>query len=159
MHSAKGFTLIEVAITAAIIALLAAVAFPVAEMAVRREKEQQLRTALWQIRSALDAYKAAVDEGHILRQAGDFGYPASLTVLVEGVDDAKSADANRPKLYFLRRVPRDPMNSQTGLSPEQTWGLRSYASSADNPKPGKDVYDVYSLASGNGLNGIPYREW
>ena len=151
--------MIEVVIAAAIIALLASVVFPIAEMSVRRSKEQELRAALWQIRSALDTYKKAADEGHVLLQAGDSGYPSSLQVLVDGVEDAKSSDASKSKLYFLRRIPKDPFNSELGIPPVLTWGIRSYDSSPDNPKEGKDVFDVYSRTSGSGLNGISYREW
>lgn len=156
---AKGFTLIEVAVTAAIVALLASVAFPMAEMALQRSKERELRAALWQIRESLDAYKKAWDEGHILHQVGESGYPPSLQILVDGVEDAKSPDAAKPRIYFLRRIPRDPFNQEDGSPPEQTWGVRSYASSAADPKVGRDVFDVYSLATGKGLNGVPYREW
>lgn len=155
----KGFTLIEMAITAAIVALLATIAFPMAEMAVQRSKEQELRSNLRQIREALDAYKQAVDEGHILRKAGESGYPTSLRILVDGVEDAKSPATSRPRLYFMRNIPRDPFNKEDSIPAEQTWGKRSYASSATNPKEGEDVFDVYSLAPGAGLNGIPYRDW
>lgn len=155
----RGFTLIEMAVTAAIVALLASIAFPMAEVAVQRSKERELRAALWQIREALDAYKEAVDEGHILRKAGDSGYPPSLQTLVDGVEDAKSPEAGRPKIYFLRRIPRDPFVKDRDIPAEQTWGKRSYASSATDPKEGKDVFDVYSLAPGKGLDGVIYRDW
>lgn len=154
----KGFTLIEVAITAAIIALLATIVLPMAEVTIQRGKEQELRTALRQIREALDAYKRAGDEGHILRSPGDSGYPPSLQTLVDGVQDAKNPDVNKAKLYFLRRIPRDPL-AENSLSPEQTWGKRDYASTATQPEEGKDVFDVYSKVSGAGLNGVPYRDW
>jgi general secretion pathway protein G len=159
MRTASGFTLIEVVITAALVALLAAVAFPVADMTVRRDKEKELRAALWQIRGALDAYKKAVDGGHILRKAGESGYPPTLQTLVDGVEDAKSPDVTKPRIYFLRRIPRDPFNTEKDVSPEKTWGMRSYDSPPDDPKEGKDVFDVYSLASGKGLNGVSYRDW
>lgn len=156
---ARGFTLIEVAITAAIVALLATIAFPMAEVAVQRNKEHELRAALWQLREALDAYKRAGDDGHILRKAGEPGYPPSLQTLVDGVEDAKSPDTAKPRIYFLRRIPRDPFHKESSVPAEQTWGKRSYASSATDPREGKDVFDVYSLAPSAGLNGIPYRDW
>ncbi len=159
MCRARGFTLIEVVVTAAIIALLATVAFPFAEMAVKRNKEQELRTALWQIRGALDAYKKAVDSGHIVSKIGESGYPPSLQVLVDGVEDAKSPASSKPKMYFLRRIPADPFYTGLDVPPEKTWGKRSYDSAADSPKEGNDVFDVYSLASGKGLNGVSYRDW
>ena len=156
---AKGFTLIEMAITAAIVALLATVAFPMAEVAIQRSKEQELRNGLRQIREALDAYKQAVDQGHILRKAGESGYPPSLKTLVEGVEDVKSPSNAKSRLYFLRRIPREPFSKDSSIPAESTWGKRSYLSSAAEPKEGVDVFDVYSLALGAGLNGIPYREW
>ncbi len=146
----KGFTLIELLITVTILALLATVAAPLAELAVQRGKETELRQALRQVREAIDNYKRAADEGAIERAADASGYPPSLAALVEGVPDKRKTDGS--KLYFLRRVPKDPLS-------DEDWGLRSYASSADSPQPGKDVYDVYSKSQGIGLNGIAYRQW
>nr|WP_294867509.1 type II secretion system protein [uncultured Pseudogulbenkiania sp.] len=154
-----GFTLIEMMVTVAIVALLASVAVPMAELAVQREKEQELRLALTQIREAIDAYKKAVDEGRIPKAADESGYPTSLEILVEGVPDPKDPDKKR-KFYFLRRIPRDPMASDDALvAAADTWGKRSYASPADAPEEGDDVYDVYSKTEARGLNGIPYRQW
>jgi len=121
------------------------------------EKEEELRVALRQIRGALDIYRQAFDEGRIKREAGDSGYPKSLRVLVDGIEDAQSAAGGR--LYFLRRLVRDPFFPDPTVPPEQTWGKRSYSSPPNAPREGKDVYDVYSLANGKGLNGVAYREW
>ena len=147
---ARGFTLIELLITVAIVALLASIAAPLAEVSVQRGKEKELRETLRQIRSAIDAYKRAIDEGAIERAADASGYPPTLATLVDGVPDKRKPDG--PKIYFLRRVPADPMSGEE-------WGLRSYASSASEPQPGKDVYDVFSKSDGTGLNGVPYRQW
>jgi general secretion pathway protein G len=152
----RGFTLIELLVTLALIGLVASIALPVAEVASLRAKESELRSALRQIREALDAYKQAVDEGRIVLRAGDSGYPRSLLVLVEGVEDARSP--THAKINFLRRVPRDPFAEPT-LKPQETWGKRSYQSPYDRPQAGDDVYDVYSMAPGAGINGVPYREW
>jgi len=157
MHRCRAFTLIELVVTVAIVALLASVAFPVGELVVQRGKEQELRSALRQIRSGLDAYKQAVDDGRVPRSADGSGYPPTLASLVDGVKDAKAVDGRL--IYFLRRIPRDPLSRDTSLAAADTWGLRSYASPPDSPQPGGDVFDVYSTASGTGLNGIPYREW
>ncbi|MCM2320782.1 MAG: type II secretion system GspH family protein [Pseudomonas sp.] len=153
---ARGFSLIEVVITMAIIALLASIAAPLTETVVRRGKEQDLKIALYQLRDAIDAYKVAADAGHIEKNADSSGYPPSLEVLVDGVRDLRSVEGN--KLYFLRRIPRDPF-ADPGLEPGENWGLRSYESPADDPEEGEDVFDVYSRSEGMGLNGISYREW
>lgn len=152
-----GFTLIELVITVAIVGLLASAALPLASMAIQREKESELRSALREIRGAIDAYKAAAEQGAIMVKADKSGYPADLKILSAGVDDARSPV--KAQLYFLRRLPRDPFFPDGSASAEETWGLRSYASPPENPQPGDDVFDVYSLASGKGLNGVPYRDW
>ena len=128
-----------------------------AELTVQRSKEQELRSALRQIRDGIDAYKKAVDEGRVTKSATDSGYPKTLDSLVDGIEDAKSP--KHEKIYFLRRIPRDPLSSDIRGSASATWGKRSYKSSADDPQEGEDVYDIFSRAPGNGLNGISYREW
>ena len=157
MASTRGFTLIEMVVTVAIVAVLASVAVPMAELALQRGKEQDLNRVLRQLREAIDAYKLAADEGRIVKAADQSGYPRTLEVLVAGVEDAR--DPNRRKIYFLRRMPRDPMFPDSATAAVDTWGKRSYASSADDPREGEDVFDVYSLSSATGLNGVPYREW
>jgi general secretion pathway protein G len=154
----RGFTLIELVITVAIVGLLATMALPLAELTVRRAKESELRSALRQIRTALDDYKKAVDEGRIVKRADESGYPPSLEILVEGVVDARDAEKRR-RIHFLRRIPRDPLFEDGAAPAARTWGLRSYESPHDAPRAGRDVFDVYSLAPGAGLNGVPYREW
>lgn len=151
-----GFTLIEVVITLALIGLLAAIAAPLTETVIRRGKEQALKTALFQLRDGIDAYKRAWDAGYIEKNLNASGYPPSLEVLVEGVRDVRSAKG--AKFYFLRRIPRDPLRP-AGRDDDSGWGLRAYDSSADNPRPGEDVFDVYSQAPGKGLNGIAYSQW
>lgn len=153
----RGFTLLELLITVAIVGLLASIALPMTELAVQRSKEQDLRIALREIRTAIDAYRKIWDEGRIQKSVDDSGYPKSLAVLVEGVEDAKSPV--RSKIYFLRRIPRDPTLQDTSSPAADTWGKRSYKSPADEPQEGEDVYDVYSLSKKTGLNGVPYREW
>ena len=153
----RGFTLIELMVTVAIVAVLASIGLPVAELAVRRQKEQTLHTALRQIRAAIDAYKLAVDQGRIRKSADQSGYPESLDALVLGVEDVRSPTPE--KIYFLRRLPRDPLFPQAEAGAADAWGKRSYASPPDAPRDGADVYDVYSLAPGTGLNGVAYKDW
>jgi len=153
----KGFTLIELLVTLAILALLGTLVLPVAEVTVQRRDEQELRRALREIRQGLDAFKKAGDEGRVSKAADASGYPERLELLVEGVPDLRSP--KQAKIYFLRRLPRDPFNADPDLSDAATWGKRSYASEADEPKEGDDVYDVYSTSQRVGLNGIPYNKW
>ncbi len=158
-HSAnqsQGFTLIELVISLSILALIATMALPMGEVIVQRNKEQDLKHALREIRTSIDAYKQAYDDGHMVKKVDETGYPPNLKVLVDGVVDAKSADEK--KMYFIRRIPRDPF-APVDTPAEETWQLRSYASSANDPQSGNDVFDVISQAQGNGLNGIPYKDW
>jgi len=152
----RGFTLIEMLVTVVIVALLASVALPLNELAVKRAAEQDLRRALRDTRDALDAYKQAVEDGRIARRGTGSGYPPRLEDLVEGAVDQRSPKGER--LYFLRRLPRDPF-ADGALPAARTWGRRSYASPPESPAEGEDVYDVYSLSAETGINGRPYREW
>jgi general secretion pathway protein G len=157
----KGVTLIELVVAVAILAVLAMAVFPVARMSVKRVKELELRYNLRVIRKAIDDYYEQY--GKIAKTlpvkpgtATESGYPPNLNVLVEGVDDLKGTGK---KLYFLRRIPRDPFNPNKDLKPEDTWGKRSYASDYDNPQEGEDVYDVYSLSEERALDGTYYKDW
>lgn len=153
----NGFSLIELVVTLAILALLASVAVPFAQLVQQRHKETELREALRQIRSALDAYKQSVKEGRVESPADGSGYPPDLDALWQGVADKTKPDAS--KLYFIRRLPRDPLYPDAAATATETWGVRSYASPPDAPARGRDVFDVYSLSPKTGLNGVPYREW
>ena len=151
----RGFTFIELMITLSILATLAMVAAPMAQVALQREKERQLRTALIEVREAIDAYKRAADNGRIKLSIGDSGYPKKLEDLVTGVPDQRSP--RKQNMYFLRRIPRDP------FVPSETsgggWAIRAYASPPDNPSEGEDVFDISSRSAKMGLNGIPLKQW
>jgi general secretion pathway protein G len=162
-----GFSYVELMFSIAILALLAAAATPYLEKTIQRKKESELRENLRDIRNAIDAYKIASDQGKILKTLNDSGYPKSLDELVTGVPD--QADPQKKKLKFLRNLPADPMftrpasesaaDASDGVSPQSTWGKRSYDSEANEPREGTDVFDVYSLNNQKGLNGIPYQQW
>jgi general secretion pathway protein G len=152
-----GFTLIELLVSLAILGVLATMTVPIAQVAHQRSQELELRSALKEIRLALDAYQRASNDGRVPKPIGGSGYPKDLDVLVEGVPDQR--DAKRNKIFFIRRIPRDPMNPNTSISEAESWGIRSYTSEANNPQPGDDVYDIYTTSTKVGLNGVPYNKW
>ncbi|MFA6015753.1 MAG: type II secretion system protein [Gallionellaceae bacterium] len=152
----NGFSLIELMAVLVILSILAATAMPMAQLVAKRGKEQELRHDLRQMRDAIDAYKRAWDEGRITRKVGETGYPPTLDILAKGVEDIR--DPKKTKIYFLRRIPTDPMAGK-GLVEAESWKTRSYLSPPDEPKSGEDVYDVLSRSEDVGLNGIPYKKW
>jgi general secretion pathway protein G len=154
-RSAPGFTFIELLVVTSILLILASAIMPLARVTIRRQREAELRRDLREMRTAIDKYKDAVDTGLIGStdvRAGSEGYPADLNTLVEGV--TKANDASGTKLKFLRRIPIDPITHSA------EWGLRSYQDKPDASSwGGQNVYDVYSKASGTGLDGTKYRDW
>jgi len=152
-----GFTLMELVVAMALLGVLALVAMPLAELSRQRQREAQLRSALREIRTAIDAYKQAAEAGLIARTPGDSGYPPSLGVLERGVRNQKDPKAGQ--LVFLRRVPRDPFATDAALPAEQTWATRAYGTLPDQPREGRDVFDVASRSMRTGLNGVALREW
>jgi general secretion pathway protein G len=152
-----GFTLTEMLVTATILGILAGAAIPLAKVAVKREREIELRRALRTIREAIDAYKKLADEKKIEVDSDSDGYPPDLETLVNGVSlkaDEKSKSTEERLIKFLRRVPRDPMTSSG------EWGLLSSQDEPDSLSWGEEnVFDVYTRSRATALDGTPYRDW
>ncbi len=149
-RSSRGFTVAELVMVTALVAILAAVALPTARFTMKREREAELRLDLRLMRNAVDDYKRLADQGMIQVQIGTEGYPKTLDELVNGV----SIVGQLTKRKFLRRIPVDPMTGKA------EWGLRSYQDDADSDTwGGQNVYDVYSLSAGTALDGTKYKDW
>lgn len=151
----RGYTFVELLVVSSIILILASAAMPLAKVTATRQREAELRRALREMRTAIDKYKDAADNGQIGQleiKAGSEGYPTDLETLVEGV--AANNDASGRKLKFLRRVPVDPMTGKA------EWGQRSYQ---DEPNAtrwgGQNVFDVFTTFEGTALDGTKYRDW
>ncbi len=164
----RGFTFVELLAVTSIIAILAAAAVPLAKVAIKREKEVELRRNLRLIREAIDAYKRLADEKRIEVEEESEGYPPDLETLVKGVevkDEGTSGPAgpgqtrasvqSSPKIRkFLRRIPLDPMTNSTD------WGLRSFQDEPDSDSWGEEnVYDVYTKSNATALDGTKYKDW
>jgi len=145
---ARGFTLIELIVATAILAILTGMALPLARLSIKREKEHELRYDLWQMRDAIDRYKDAADRNAMQTKVDSMGYPPDLETLVSGVN------MGGKKVRFLRKIPVDPMTGNTD------WGLRSLQDEpASDSWGGQNVFDVYTKSEGTGLDGTKYKEW
>lgn len=157
MKRQRGFTLIEMMITLTLLSILVAASTPLVRHYHQLRQEEELRESLRAIRSAIDHYLQASIEGRIEKKIDESGYPPNLKALSEGVADAKNP--NGKMIYFLRRIPRDPLCDCANRADEETWRLRSSTQERGDFSGGKDIYDISSSASGSGLNGIPYAQW
>ena len=150
-RSRGGYSLVELVIVALVLTILAMVALPTGKHLIKRNKEAELRSGLRQLRFAIDEYKRYSDAGMIEQELGADGYPTEIEQLLEGVDLLGQLGR---KARFLRRMPIDPM---TG---EAEWGFRSYQDDWDSTSwGGENIFDVYSLSEGDGMNGVPYSQW
>jgi general secretion pathway protein G len=144
----NGFTLIELIVATAILVILTSLALPIARVTIKREKEHELRHALWAMRDGIDRYKDAADRAAFQIKAGSEGYPPDLDTLVNGVD------VGGKKMRFLRRIPIDPMTGNTD------WALHSMQDDpASDSWGGQSVFDVYTKSQGTALDGTPYKDW
>jgi general secretion pathway protein G len=150
----RGITYLELVATATILMILASAILPMGKVAVRRQREIELRRELRTLRRAIDQYKLAVDQGQIGGtdvKLGSEGYPPDLETLVKGVNRVGALER---KLKFLRRIPVDPMTSSA------EWGLRCYQDDPDATSwCGDNVWDVYSKSTAKGLDGTNYNTW
>jgi general secretion pathway protein G len=148
-NGASGFTLLELIVAATILSILTMMALPLARVTIQREKEKELREALWQIRDAIDRYKDAAEQGKFQTKVESQNYPPDLETLVKGVE----AQGGK-KIRFLRSIPRDPMTKST------EWGLRSMQDDPDSDSwGGQNVFDVYTKSQGTALDGTKYKDW
>jgi general secretion pathway protein G len=149
----KGFTLIELLVVVLIISILTAVAIPMVETSIKREKEVQLRRSLRIIRSAIDEYKLFVEKQKIDLDEDRYGYPETLEELVEGIEYKDKKNKEKIK-KFLRKIPIDPMTNSF------EWGLRSYQDEPDSTSwDEENVYDIYTKSERKALDGTYYKEW
>ena len=150
-----GFTFLELVIVTAILMILASTIMPMAQVTAQRQREVELRRSLREVRTAIDKFKDAVDQGQIPTtelEPGNEGYPPDLETLVNGVSAAN--DASGRKLKFLRKIPIDPMTNSTD------WGKRAYQDRPDSQSwGGKNVYDVYTTYKGTALDGTKFQDW
>jgi general secretion pathway protein G len=148
VRKSRGFTLIELIVATAILLILSTLAIPLARVSIKREKEHQLRRALWDMRDAIDRYKDAADRGAFQTKVGSENYPPDLDSLVKGVD------VQGKKLKFLRKIPIDPMTNST------EWGMHSMQ---DDPESDswdeQNVFDVYTKSQDTALDGTKYKDW
>jgi len=150
-RNVRGFTLVELLATVTIMAILVGMAIPMARNSIKRQKENDLRDAIHEIRTALDKYKAAADDGKIEVPTDTEGYPQTLDAMVDGVQLIGQAGKN---IKFLRKIPIDPMTNSTD------WGMRSYQDEPNSQSwGGQNVFDVYTKSEGIAFDGTRYKDW
>ena len=124
-----GFTLIELMIVMAIIAILVSIAIPVYNRAITRARESVLKNNLFTMRTVIDEY--TYDKGKA---------PQNIQDLVsEG---------------YLRQIPVDPM---TGSSDSWKVIMEDALTAVNQTEPG--IFDVRSGSDKTSLEGTPYAEW
>ena len=125
----SGFTLIELMVVIALIAVLAGMGVVQYRNSVVRTKEAVLREDLFRMRDAIDQY-----------YADKVKYPGSLETLVSD--------------GYLRQVPRDPMTNSS-----ETWQTVPSEPDPANPDAEPGIFDVKSGSEGTSIDGSRYAEW
>jgi general secretion pathway protein G len=144
----RGFSLLELIIATTILLILSTMVIPTARLSIKREKERRLRTALWDMRDAIDRYKIDADRGAFQTKVDSQNYPPDLETLVKGVD------IQGKKVRYLRKLPLDPMTGNT------EWGMRSMQDDPDSDSfGGQSVFDVYTKSTDEALDGTKYKDW
>jgi general secretion pathway protein G len=144
----RGFTLIELIIATVLLMILTTMALPLGRLVAKREKEHELRQALWEVRDAIDRYKIDADKGAFRTKVDSQNYPPDLETLVKG------EDIQTKKVRYLRKIPFDPMTKGTD------WGLRSMQDDPDSDSwGGQSVFDVYTKSTDTALDGTKYKDW
>jgi general secretion pathway protein G len=145
---ARGFTLIELIIATMIMLILSTMAIPLARVTIKRQRERDLRRALWDMRDAIDRYKDAADRNAFQTKVGSDGYPPDMDTLVKG------ENVQNKKVRFLRSIPTDPMTGS------KEWGMRSTQDDVDSDSwGGQNVFDVYTKSNDTALDGTKYKDW
>lgn len=129
LRKADGFTLIELIIVMAIIAILASIAIPNFVSSIRNAKEAVLKEDLHVMRNAIDSYTMDKNKA-----------PQSLDDLVQA--------------GYLKSIPTDPMTHS-----DDTWVTTTddTLESIDQSEPGID--DVHSGSQEIGSDGQMYSTW
>jgi general secretion pathway protein G len=124
-----GFTLIELMIVMAVIAVLMAIAVPIYTRSIQRSKESVLKNNLFTLRTVIDEYTYDKQKA-----------PQTLQDLVSD--------------GYLRQVPIDPITNSN-----DSWKLimEDATNTANQSQPG--IFDVRSGSDLTSLEGTPYSEW
>jgi len=117
-------------------------ALPLARITIQREKEKQLRTALWEMRDAIDRYKAATDR-QMFRSKVDAA--AIRPIWRRWLKEVEAQGGKKIVFSVLSYRPHDQ---------SKEWGLRSMQDDPDSDSwGGQSVFDVYTKSEGTALDG------
>lgn len=156
----NGFTLIELIISLLILSVLAASTMPVARHVMRRQREQELKKTLREIRHAIDAYHAVCigqpGFSQFAEKKDTTCYPPNLKRLEKG---EKLATVQGETVRFLLRVPPNPITGVDGEAEEDAWDFRSVNNEPGDSWDGKSVFDIRCKSDERAIDGTYYRDW